>query len=175
MLILIAYLRGLDLPAILYHIESEMPVAPLEVQCTMNTTLAGWHQPSCLSGACARYWRAIRKNPAPIPIAPVTRLLAGASRSTEIAKVTIAIAQRFIIPITSKTTSGPAEHRLHCTPRRSPCFKAVPALGGAVWPLKGNARQQRRQHHSQHHDIPHTKEGDNRAKPRLPGHEHPCH
>lgn len=47
--------EGLDLPAILDRIESEMPTAPPEVQWTMNTTLAqiGIHHPAYRERALA--------------------------------------------------------------------------------------------------------------------------
>jgi 3-methyladenine DNA glycosylase AlkD len=47
--------EGLDLPAILDRIESEMPAAPPEVQWTMNTTLAqiGIHHPAYRERAIA--------------------------------------------------------------------------------------------------------------------------
>jgi 3-methyladenine DNA glycosylase AlkD len=47
--------EGLDLPAILDRIESEMPAAPSEVQWTMNTTLAqiGIHHPAYRERAIA--------------------------------------------------------------------------------------------------------------------------
>jgi 3-methyladenine DNA glycosylase AlkD len=47
--------EGLDLPAILDRIESEMPAAPPEVQWTMNTTLAqiGIHHPAYRERALA--------------------------------------------------------------------------------------------------------------------------
>jgi 3-methyladenine DNA glycosylase AlkD len=47
--------EGLDLPAIINRIESEMPTAPPEVQWTMNTTLAqiGIHHPAYRERALA--------------------------------------------------------------------------------------------------------------------------